>query len=60
MEEPPTVIGGDLKQEGVLGVAGAAGVAPHGVVAVRAGADGLQASPQQAPVRAASPAPASP
>lgn len=41
MEEPPTVIGGDLKQEGVLGVAGAAGVAPHGVVAVRAGADGL-------------------
>ena len=39
------------KENGVLGVAGAAGVAPHGVVPVGAGADGLQAPPEQAPVR---------
>ena len=46
MQEAAAVVGGDLEQEGVLGVAGAAGVAPHGVVPVRAGADGLQAPPE--------------
>ena len=52
VQEAAAVVGGDLQEEGVLGVACAAGVAPHGVVAVRGGADGLQAPPQQRPVRA--------
>lgn len=46
MQEPAAVVGGDLKQKGVLEVL-PPGVAPEAVVAVGIGADGLQAPLQQ-------------
>jgi hypothetical protein len=51
MEEAAAVIRSDLEEEGVPVVLAHGVPAPEVVVAVRAGADGLQAALQQRPVR---------
>ena len=51
MQDSLTVVGGDFKQEGMLGRLSVAVPAPQGLGSLTAGADLLQSALQQVPVR---------